>query len=171
MQTYGILAREDLDSHPTTLAAYRKWLSQAFDAVKRWLEQELDESDEQFCAAVVNRASKLARRLGAGHIAAPHVEKSSHEHAMALLGRLLAWIKAQKPTGSWTTDSIAKWMKVSPDKVRGWIRSGELKATNVAKPGNKPKYRIDPADFDSFLLRHAAVVAAPLGRRRRRRAA
>jgi hypothetical protein len=152
MQTYSILAREDLDSHATTLPVYRKWLSQAFDAVRRWLESELDETDEQFCAAVVNRASKLARRLGAGHIAAPHVEKASHEHAMDLLGRLLAWVDQQKPVKQaaaelnieasepnkeLTIKEAAQLLSVHTKTVGRYIAQGALVARDAAPPSSQ----------------------------------
>jgi hypothetical protein len=172
MRRYHLLEAANLDSHPTTLAGFGKWLSAAFAAVNDWLEHPAgtEESDADFYAAVANHSSKLARRMGAGHLAAPHIERCGHATALDLLGRMLAWSESQKPSGAWTTHSIAKWMKVSPEKVRGWITRGELKATNV---GNeiKPSYRIDPANFDSFLLLHSVIPAVPSGRRRRRSAA
>ncbi len=42
---------------------------------------------------------------------------------------------------------------VDNDKVLTWIRSGELVAINVAqKAGRRPRWRIDPADFEKFKL-------------------
>jgi excisionase family DNA binding protein len=174
MHRYHYLDCENLNKHPKTLAAFHRWLSQAFKAVQRWLEQgEFDESDLEFATAVVRRVSQTARRLGAGHLAEPvHHTQHLHADALALLGKMLVWVEGQRPSGAWSTQDIAKWMKVSPDKVLTWIRNGELKAYSVADgAADKPKYRVDPAEVDAFLLRRSAQPASPLGRRRNRRRA
>lgn len=45
---------------------------------------------------------------------------------------------------------VAKLLRVSGEKVHGWIRRGELVAVNV---GNefRPRYRVSPDAFDAFL--------------------
>jgi len=97
MDRYSILSLANLDAHPSTLTGFRKWLSRAIKAVEHWQENEagIDELDFDFCAGVVNRASKVARRLGAGHLAVPTVKHSTHSRALDLLGRMLAWAIAQ----------------------------------------------------------------------------
>jgi excisionase family DNA binding protein len=50
-----------------------------------------------------------------------------------------------------TPPAVAKMLGVNPDKVLSWIRKGELHATNVtAKPGGRPRYRIEKEDLDAF---------------------
>jgi excisionase family DNA binding protein len=47
-----------------------------------------------------------------------------------------------------TVDDAAKKVKVHPETIRGWIRSGELPAVDIGG-----KYRIYPEDLDAFLRR------------------
>jgi hypothetical protein len=61
---------------------------------------------------------------------------------------------------------------VGEDKVRGWIKSGELKAFNAAaRRGGRPRWLIDVADLLAFEQARAATPAAPAARRRRAAAA
>jgi hypothetical protein len=49
---------------------------------------------------------------------------------------------------------IARRYGVSTDKVRGWIRDGQLRAVNVAADQNgRPRYVIDERDLRAFELR------------------
>lgn len=58
-----------------------------------------------------------------------------------------------------TAPEVAKLLRVSPEKIRGFILRGELLAANVAERlGGRPRWRISPADLDAFL---AARSAAP----------
>ena len=70
-----------------------------------------------------------------------------------------------------TPRALARRYRVSPDKVLGWIRSGELRAINVAtKPGGRPRFLIDEKDIAAFEERRAAVqVQAGSVRHKRRR--
>jgi excisionase family DNA binding protein len=47
-----------------------------------------------------------------------------------------------------TVEDAAKKVKVHPETIRGWIRSGELPAVDIGG-----KYRIFPDDLDAFLKR------------------
>jgi len=47
-----------------------------------------------------------------------------------------------------TVEDAAKKVKVHPETIRGWIRSGELPAVDIGG-----KYRIYPEDLDTFLKR------------------
>jgi hypothetical protein len=50
-----------------------------------------------------------------------------------------------------TAPQAAKRLAVAPEKVRGWIESGELAATNAALQGSsRPRWRIDPKDLEDF---------------------
>lgn len=56
-------------------------------------------------------------------------------------------------------------------KVLTWIKTGELKAVNVATcAGRLPRWRISPADLEAFDAARAAVPQAPVTRRPRRKA-
>jgi excisionase family DNA binding protein len=69
-----------------------------------------------------------------------------------------------------TPPEVADHLRVSSDKVLAWIRSGELRAINVAqKLGGRPRYRITADDYAAF-VNHRTVVpdVKPLRRRARR---
>lgn len=65
---------------------------------------------------------------------------------------------------------IADAYGVHPDKVTGWIRSGELRAMNVSNRtgGTKPRYRVDQKDLDDFERRRSVLPATPTPKRRRK---
>ena len=50
-----------------------------------------------------------------------------------------------------TPPQVAKQLSVDPATVINWIRSGELKASNVGKGAQRPRYRILRGDLDAFL--------------------
>ena len=50
-----------------------------------------------------------------------------------------------------TVEDVAKRYRVSPDKVRGWIALGELKAVNTAaRLCGKPRWVIPPEAIANF---------------------
>lgn len=65
-----------------------------------------------------------------------------------------------------TPPMIAARLRVSSQKVLGWIRRGELRAFNVSD-SHCPRYRVNPDDFDACL--HGREVSPPLPRTQRRR--
>lgn len=69
-----------------------------------------------------------------------------------------------------TPPEVARQWRIKHDKVLTWIRSGELRAINVAtKPSGRPSYRIDPDDLKAFADRRAVVAPPRLPKRQRRR--
>lgn len=58
-----------------------------------------------------------------------------------------------------TPPEIAAAYGCKTDKVLAWIRSGELRAVNIAQAANgeRPRYRIDPADLEAFESRRATA--------------
>lgn len=70
-----------------------------------------------------------------------------------------------------TPPQIARRYGVSPDKVLTWIRTGELRAINVAsKPDGRPRYVVDEADLMVFESRRQAqprTITQSTGRKRR----
>lgn len=72
-------------------------------------------------------------------------------------------------SGSYLTPpEIAKRLRVSNEKVLGWIRLAELKAVNVGN-GLRPRYRISPDSLALFLASREVQPPAPHVRRRWRR--
>lgn len=65
-----------------------------------------------------------------------------------------------------TPPEIAKLLRVSPEKVLGWIRRAELKAVNVGN-GVRPRYRIHRESFGAFLIAREVQPPTPQVRRRR----
>lgn len=61
----------------------------------------------------------------------------------------------------------ADLLGVNTDRLRGWIRSGELLAVNVADSKNRPRWRISQVELDNFLARrsNATTVKPPKVRR------
>ena len=69
-----------------------------------------------------------------------------------------------------TATQVARTLRVNSDKIRSWIRSGELVAVDVSQsPGGRPRWRITPDALDKFAERRAAVVAPRSVRHRRGR--
>lgn len=69
-----------------------------------------------------------------------------------------------------TPPEVAKLLGIGPDKVLAWIRSGELRAVNVATTvKGRPRYVIDQEDLAAF-LEARSVKPKPKVRTRRRRA-
>ena len=64
---------------------------------------------------------------------------------------------------------VGRVLGVAPEKVIDWIRSGELRAIDVASRGSsRPRYRIDPDDLAAFEERRRVVPAPEPSRRRRK---
>jgi hypothetical protein len=56
---------------------------------------------------------------------------------------------------------------VGEDKVRGWIRRGELAAVNTAAPGERPRYVVTPEALASFEMARRAGPAPKALRKKR----
>ncbi len=69
-----------------------------------------------------------------------------------------------------TPADIARSRGVNVLKVLGWIKSGELRATNYAtsQAGKLPRWRISPADLEAFDVARAAVPRPSPARRKQR---
>ncbi len=63
-----------------------------------------------------------------------------------------------------TPSEIAKRLRVSSEKVMGWIRRAELRAVNLGDSA-RSRYRVRPADLEGFLKMRE--VQPPTPRRRR----
>jgi excisionase family DNA binding protein len=76
-----------------------------------------------------------------------------------------------RPAAGLTVHEVARRFRVSPDKVRGWIRRGELAALNTASAlSGRPQLRITREALAAFEQRRT-VAPPPKPPRRRRRTA
>jgi hypothetical protein len=68
-----------------------------------------------------------------------------------------------------TVRDVAKRYRVGPDKVRAWIRRGELRAVNTASAlCGRPRWVIPPDALPVFERRRAGGVPKAFPKRRRR---
>ena len=66
-----------------------------------------------------------------------------------------------------TPPEVAKMWGITPEKVIAFIRSGELRAINVAtRLGGRPRFLIDVSDLAAFEARRAVVPQTKPVRRR-----
>ena len=69
-----------------------------------------------------------------------------------------------------TPPEYANLKAVSVNTVLAWIKSGELKATNLAsRSSRRPRYRISPVARREFELARSVVPATPAAPRVRRK--
>ncbi len=74
------------------------------------------------------------------------------------------------PAAGLTVQDVARRYRVSPDKVRGWIRRGELRAINTATVlCGKPRWVIPPESLVEFECRRVGGPEPKPPRRRARR--
>ncbi|MGH7137562.1 MAG: helix-turn-helix domain-containing protein, partial [Pirellulales bacterium] len=76
-----------------------------------------------------------------------------------LVGGTAKQSKNGQADSTWLTPpQLAKQLGVQAEKVLGWIRSGELRAVNVAdRAGRRPRWRISAETIEEFLRRREAV--------------
>jgi hypothetical protein len=67
-----------------------------------------------------------------------------------------------------TVREVATRYRVAKDRVRGWLRSGELRGLNVAAQGARPRFVVTAAALAEFEDRHQ-VGPAPRSPRRRKK--
>lgn len=76
------------------------------------------------------------------------------------------------PADSFSPPQLAEKLRVSPNKIHAWIKSGELRATNVSnKPGGRHRYRISLESLQAFERRRTVGVTPAVANRRRRKSA
>jgi excisionase family DNA binding protein len=68
-----------------------------------------------------------------------------------------------------TVKDVARRFRVSRDKVRRWIRSGELRAANTADPGERPRFVVGVDAIAEFEAARNAGRPTPQPQRRPRR--
>lgn len=73
----------------------------------------------------------------------------------------------------YTVADLSKLLRVSGDKIRGWIKDGTLQALNTSGSlAARPRFVILPQHLEEFVTgRQAGPTPRPAPRRRRRRTA
>lgn len=76
-----------------------------------------------------------------------------------LVGGTAKQVKSSQSDPAWLTPpQLAKQLGVQAEKVLGWIRSGELRAVNVAdRACRRPRWRISAEAIEEFFRRREAV--------------
>ena len=73
------------------------------------------------------------------------------------------------PTTGYTVADLAKRWRIGRDKVRGFLRRGELIGVNVASNlSAKPQWRITPESAEAFERRRTSAPPPKPPRRRKR---
>ena len=156
-----------------TINGYRRWLKTQIVALDDDSESAIDRADET--VEIIREAEKIAIELGLPDIAR-HCTKVTTtmlalRPARLFLCECLAMV--QKPARAvvsaanqpLTVPEVAKLLRVRPDKVLSWIRSGRLRGYNVAeREHGRPKYRISPEDLQAFTQQRAITQSVPKGR-------
>ena len=59
-----------------------------------------------------------------------------------------------------TAKEVAERLQVKSDRVRGWIRSGQLRGIDLSSnPGTgKPRFRVSQSDLEQFLTNRKVLV-------------
>jgi hypothetical protein len=71
-----------------------------------------------------------------------------------------------------TPAEVGRFLRVNGDRVRDWIRRGEMGALNLApRRCGRPRYIILPEHLAEFVRRHRAATPAAKSAPRRRRPA
>lgn len=71
-----------------------------------------------------------------------------------------------------TVPLLAKLWGVSPNKVHYFVKTGELRAINIAThPDQRPRYLIDVSDIEAFERRREVIPSAEPPTRRLRKSA
>jgi hypothetical protein len=78
-------------------------------------------------------------------------------------------VAADTSQRGFTVPELSRFLRVGRDRVRRWIRAGELRAVNVASAlCGKPRWIITPDALVEFERRRQAVAPPKPARRRRR---
>ena len=97
-----------------------------------------------------------------------YLEKTSEPSAAAALtlaDAMQSSTRLESPQQPLTVPEVAKFLRVRPNKVLSWIRSGRLRGYNITERENgRPKYRINPSDLEAFSQQRAITQSAPKGR-------
>ena len=117
-----------------------------------------DDAADDFAASIVNDVSQWATTNGFPELVRDWTPAASRVEVRRYLAAAIA--ATTPPPTVLTPPEIAKQLGADPATVIQWIRSGQLKASNLAT-GHRPRYVVQPADLEAFLK------ARQLGQRKR----
>jgi len=116
-----------------------------------------DDCAETFAAGIVNEVSEWAAAAGYPDLvrdptpAARVVEVRKYLSTAVAATRTTEEPPVEPPPTALTPPQVAKQLGVAPETVISWIKSGHLKASNVGKGLQKPRFKITPNDLATFL--------------------
>jgi excisionase family DNA binding protein len=152
------------------------------DELDRWQEHPDAEKIIAGEQAIVYEVADMMARAGFHRLhtigLALHVDEAS-EAVKNFLSRCLKALRSKRRAGPkgpahesemLTPPDVARRYGVSPDTVRGWIASGDLRAVNVGK-GTRARHLVPADALTEFAAKRPARVApkAPPQCRRRRK--
>lgn len=169
-----------------TRATLRSLILKRLDELERWYgDYELDPpgtvAKER---AVISEVADAMARAGFPRLYAIGVNVCIDENSEAVktyLSRCLKALRPRRRAGSkgaapeanlLTPPQVAQRYGVSPDTVRAWIASGDLRAVNVGK-GKRPRYRVPGEamkELDAKRLPRVVPLSSPPRRRRAKQA-
>jgi len=80
-----------------------------------------------------------------------------------------ARVRADNPSAGYTVIDVCKRLRVGPDKVRVWIKSGKLKAINTQDIAcARPRFVVLPDALEQFIVERLVITPPPPRTRRRR---
>ncbi len=122
---------------PKNKTAYRRWLREQYDAIEALVEYgEPDFFTGLEIAEMIEQASRLACRFGAGHLIGNSPPTTPLE-ALAVLGRLLAW--QPDPPDLLSVEEVAGRLGTSVRSVWRMRSRGEI--PQPVKISGKTKWR------------------------------
>lgn len=148
----------------------------------RWLRQQLASFDELEsdhrdplgdCESIADVIAEAGRRAAAAGL--PDVVKTCQirsgpvgtDLARRVLSACLAACAEEPSRDTLTVPQVARQLKKSRDTVRDWIGSGKLSASNLNRPGKRPRWIVKRDDLDAFLKKCQPDPRPEKSRRRR----
>ena len=131
---------------------FKRWLNAQLQVI----EPHIGEPPTPVFAETVATAKAYAYLLGLHDFALSLPDNELGKTPLTAanqLRRCLAALEAPPCPDTITPPELAGILGVSADTVLEWIRSSELKASNLNKPGKRPRYVIAKDDLNEFLKR------------------
>lgn len=114
-----------------------------------------DDCADEIAAGIVNQVSAWAVNNGHAALVCDWTPAASRVEVRRYLAAAIA--ATTPPPTVLTPPEIAKQLGADPATVIQWIRSGQLKASNLAT-GQRPRYVIQPSDLEAFLKARQPVL-------------
>ena len=160
----------------------RSLILERMDELDGYYECDYTDPEEQIsreCSVLYEVADQMAR-AGFPRLHTIGLTMRVDESLHAVKNYLARCLRALQPTephrskpaktkaGMLTPPQVAERYGVSPDTVRAWIISGELRAVNVGK-GKRPRHRVPVEALKELDAKHLVQVVPVVATKRRRR--